>query len=61
MSYQQCYFNFGQVPFKYPPKKYKFKNFNSEAIIMDKDDYKIVPMYVPQNDVFKNLIKFIPR
>ncbi|XP_075681116.1 RING finger and SPRY domain-containing protein 1-like [Dermatophagoides pteronyssinus] len=46
MSYQHCHFNFGQSPFKYPPKKYKFKDFNSEAIITNKDDYKVIPMRV---------------
>ncbi|OTF82359.1 SPRY domain-containing protein, partial [Euroglyphus maynei] len=44
MSYQHCHFNFGQSPFKYPPKKYKFQDFNSEAIITNKDDYKVIPM-----------------
>lgn len=46
MSYQQVYFNFGQAPFKYPPKKFKFEDFNSNAIVSNKDDIKIVPMYV---------------
>lgn len=46
MSYQHCYFNFGQAAFKYPPKKIKFKEFNSNATVENKDDIKVVPMHV---------------
>ena len=29
MTYQQCEFNFGQKPFKYPPRDYEFSSFNA--------------------------------
>lgn len=28
MSFQQCHFNFGIEPFRYPPTKRKYKSFN---------------------------------
>ena len=29
MTYQQCEFNFGQKPFRYPPREYDYQTFNS--------------------------------
>lgn len=29
MTYQQCEFNFGQRPFRYPPREYDYQTFNS--------------------------------
>ena len=46
MSYQQIFFNFGQSPFKYPPKKIKFVDMNSTIEVANKDDIKVVPLYV---------------
>lgn len=37
MSFQQCRFNFGSEPFKYPPVNRKFNTFNSKAVLRDKD------------------------
>ncbi|KAH9394552.1 PREDICTED: RING finger and SPRY domain-containing protein 1-like [Rhagoletis zephyria] len=51
MSYQQVYFNFGQAPFKYPPKKLKFTDFNSNAIVDNKDSIKIVPIHVQSRSI----------
>ena len=31
MSFQQCLFNFGSTPFKFPPSKQNFKAFNDQA------------------------------
>lgn len=36
MSFQQCRFNFGSEPFKYPPKR-SFNNFNSIAVLNPQD------------------------
>ncbi len=62
MSYQQVYFNFGQAPFKYPPKKLKFTDFNSNAIVDNKDSIKIVPMYVCSRLISESLMPnfFLP-
>ncbi|UXI19010.1 60S ribosomal protein L3 [Sarcoptes scabiei] len=51
MSYQQCYFNFGQEPFKFPPKKILFKDFDSESKSDSnrsqcEEEFKIIPMHV---------------
>ncbi|KAJ6221259.1 hypothetical protein RDWZM_007071 [Blomia tropicalis] len=46
MSYQQIFFNFGQSPFKYPPKKIKFMDMNSTIEVANKDDIKVVPLHV---------------
>lgn len=37
MSFQQCRFNFGSEPFKYPPKSRSFDSFNSHAYLKDQD------------------------
>lgn len=37
MSFQQCRFNFGAEPFKYPPKHRKFESFNSHATLKPQD------------------------
>lgn len=37
MSYQQCYFNFGAKPFKYPPKDITFKSFNDYGHLNEED------------------------
>lgn len=36
MSFQQCRFNFGSEPFKYPPKR-PFNNFNQVAVLKAQD------------------------
>lgn len=33
MSFQQCIFNFGATPFKYPPMNCKFQSFNDFGIL----------------------------
>ena len=37
MSYQQCEFNFGAKPFKYPPKNTVFKTFNDYGNLVDEE------------------------
>ncbi|KAK0081567.1 hypothetical protein PV325_011932 [Microctonus aethiopoides] len=37
MSFQQCLFNFGNRPFKYPPTDCKFQKFNDHAILKPED------------------------
>lgn len=37
MSFQQCRFNFGSEPFKYPPQSRSFDSFNSHAYLKDQD------------------------
>lgn len=37
MSFQQCRFNFGSEPFKFPPKSRSFDSFNSHAYLKDQD------------------------
>ncbi|XP_055299379.1 RING finger and SPRY domain-containing protein 1-like [Sitodiplosis mosellana] len=37
MSFQQCRFNFGSEPFKFPPKSRAFDSFNSHAYLKDQD------------------------
>lgn len=36
MSFQQCRFNFGAEPFKYPPKR-SYQNFNNNATLAPQD------------------------
>ncbi|XP_059477899.1 RING finger and SPRY domain-containing protein 1-like [Neocloeon triangulifer] len=45
MSFQQCKFNFGSSPFKYPPKDRKFAKFNDHAHL-DAEDKKILPRHI---------------
>lgn len=37
MSFQQCRFNFGSEPFKFPPKSRTFDSFNSHAYLKEQD------------------------
>lgn len=37
MSFQQCRFNFGSEPFKFPPKSRSFDSFNAHAYLKDQD------------------------
>ncbi|XP_075228744.1 RING finger and SPRY domain-containing protein 1-like [Lycorma delicatula] len=37
MSFQQCRFNFGSQPFKYPPQDVKFECFNDHGSLTDKE------------------------
>lgn len=48
MSYQECKFNFGSEPFKYPPTNYDFKAFNDYGKI-DDDSRKILPKFQRRN------------
>lgn len=45
MSFQQCRFNFGSVPFKYPPKGRSFKQFNDYASLKAKDKI-VLPRHI---------------
>jgi hypothetical protein len=45
MSYQHCRFNFGSIPFRYPPKTVKsFKTFNEYGHLSDNEKL-ILPKY----------------
>jgi RING finger and SPRY domain-containing protein 1 len=45
MSYQHCRFNFGSIPFRYPPTTVKsFATFNDHAHLTD-DEKLILPKY----------------
>lgn len=48
MSYQQCEFNFGAKPFKYPPKGTLFKTFNDYGTMTD-EEKKILPRHMRLN------------
>lgn len=37
MSFQQCRFNFGSEPFRYPPTSRSFDSFNSHAYLKEQD------------------------
>lgn len=37
MSFQQCRFNFGSEPFKFPPTSRAFQSFNSHAYLKEQD------------------------
>lgn len=42
MSFQQCRFNFGSEPFKYPPTDRAFKSFNAFAKLKPEDKVSII-------------------
>ncbi|XP_043286740.1 RING finger and SPRY domain-containing protein 1-like [Venturia canescens] len=56
MSFQQCLFNFGNVPFKHPPTDREFKKFNDYATLNDED--KVV---LPRHIYFDQLRKLSVR
>lgn len=37
MSFQQCRFNFGSEPFRYPPTNRMFDSFNTKAQLAEQD------------------------
>ena len=45
MSFQQCLFNFGNVPFKYPPTDRKYKKFNDYASLKPEDKI-VLPRHI---------------
>lgn len=45
MSFQQCAFNFGNAPFKYPPVNRLYKTFNDHAIL-DPEDKIVLPRHI---------------
>ncbi|KAJ1523563.1 hypothetical protein ONE63_001411 [Megalurothrips usitatus] len=45
MSYQQCRFNFGSQPFRYPPREREFKSFNCCAQLSPEDKV-ILPRHI---------------
>ena len=54
MSFQQCQFNFGASPFKFPPKDRHFQAFNDHAKLPDEDKV-ILPRYSITFDIFLKL------
>ena len=46
MPFQQCEFNFGRVPFVYPPETYNFRTFNQCAILNKEDEQPIIPRHL---------------
>lgn len=45
MSFQQCLFNFGNAPFKYPPTDREFQKFNDYATLKPEDKI-ILPRHI---------------
>jgi len=45
MSFQQCRFNFGSRPFKFPPDDVEFRSFNSEGSLSD-EQRMILPRHM---------------
>ncbi|GFT60569.1 RING finger and SPRY domain-containing protein 1 [Nephila pilipes] len=45
MSFQQCEFNFGRKPFKFPPSKVNFQCFNNCATLSN-EEKKILPRHI---------------
>ncbi|XP_071446628.1 RING finger and SPRY domain-containing protein 1-like [Hetaerina americana] len=45
MSFQQCEFNFGNKPFKYPPKDRPFQCFNDHASL-EEEDKIVLPRHI---------------
>lgn len=45
MSFQQCLFNFGNVPFKYPPTDREYQKFNDYATLNDEDKV-VLPRHI---------------
>ncbi|XP_058809374.1 RING finger and SPRY domain-containing protein 1-like [Phymastichus coffea] len=45
MSFQQCLFNFGNVPFKYPPTDRSYQTFNDHATL-DPEDKIVLPKHI---------------
>lgn len=45
MSFQQCRFNFGSQPFRYPPADRSFDHFNAHAIL-DEQDKVVLPRHI---------------
>lgn len=45
MSFQQCLFNFGNIPFKHPPQDREFQTFNDFASL-DPEDKLVLPRHI---------------
>jgi hypothetical protein len=45
MSFQQCRFNFGNKPFRFPPRDVEFQNFNDHAVL-NAEDKVVLPRLV---------------
>ena len=45
MSFQQCVFNFGSTPFKYPPVDRQYQTFNDFAKL-DPEDKIVLPRHI---------------
>lgn len=45
MSFQQCLFNFGHIPFQYPPTDREFQKFNDYATLKPEDKI-ILPRHI---------------
>ncbi|KOX73499.1 RING finger and SPRY domain-containing protein 1 [Melipona quadrifasciata] len=45
MSFQQCLFNFGNVPFKYPPTDREYQKFNDHATLKPEDKV-VLPRHI---------------
>ncbi|XP_066996878.2 RING finger and SPRY domain-containing protein 1 [Anabrus simplex] len=45
MSFQQCKFNFGSKPFKFPPRDREFQSFNDHAVLSEEDKV-VLPRHI---------------
>ncbi|XP_023245469.1 RING finger and SPRY domain-containing protein 1-like isoform X2 [Copidosoma floridanum] len=50
MSFQQCLFNFGNKPFKYPPTDRSYQTFNDHASL-DPEDKIVLPRHIYLNQL----------
>ncbi|KAK3086428.1 hypothetical protein FSP39_018336 [Pinctada imbricata] len=53
MSYQQCYFNFGAKPYRYPPTNVKFESFNDHGTLTNEE--KVILPRHKKLDLLKNI------
>merc|ERR1719273_25316 len=56
MSFQQCQFNFGALPFKYPPSDRHFQAFNDHASL-NPEDKVILPRHMMLELLKKDTVK----
>merc|ERR1719273_160422 len=55
MSFQQCQFNFGATPFRYPPKDRAFQAFNDHATLSS-EEKAILPRHIMIEKLTKHTI-----
>lgn len=56
MSFQQCEFNFGRKPFKFPPSDKKYSRFNDVAVLSD-EEKMILPRHLKLQSLRQTPVK----